>query len=155
MGQGTKKGDRVMSWRYRLESPFRYQSSLLSDVLFENEWGRIDGYSIEIAKGYSWDGCSPAWRIGSLWLGTPDGKLNPDGRPQTFYASLVHDYLCQFSRSIDIKKEVTVILFRNMLIEGGLSPLRAAIYAACVDKFGPQDWGVDADVFQYLQKGYR
>lgn len=130
-------------WRYKLDAPYSYKSPLLAGIFFENEWGYISNGEIEIAKNYAWDGCSPAWRIGPFWLGTPDGRLNQDGRPQAFYASLVHDFLCQFRREIPIRKLITVELFHEMLIKGGFSICRAKVYAKSVDWFGPQRWAED------------
>lgn len=141
-----------MTWRYILPFWYRKKSRHLDGVSFSCDFGKIEHGEIVIFRNYAWDGCSPAWKIGPFWIGTPDGRLNPDGRPQTFYASLVHDFLCQHSRVIPITKERTVDLFRDMLIDGGFSPLRAAIYAAFVSKLGPQDWG--ADVFQDFENGY-
>lgn len=128
-------------WRYKLDKPFVYNTPYLRGVYFSCEWGEIEDGQILINAGYAWDGCSPALKVGSLWLGTPDGALNPDGRPQSYYASLVHDFLCQYSQQIPIHKQNTVSLFEEMLIEGGFSPLRAAVYAIAVNLFGPQDWG--------------
>lgn len=130
-------------WRYKLKAPFRHTSPQLAGIFFANEWVSIHDGTIEIAADYAWDGCSPAWRVCGVWLGTPDGPLMADGRPQTFYASLVHDVLCQFSRQIPIKKAATVELFRKMLLDAGFAPWRAGLYAKAVDLFGPQDWGAE------------
>lgn len=135
-----------MIWRYKLDAPYSYQSPLLAGIFFENEWGVIDGGRIEVAKGYAWDGCSPAWKVGPFWLGTPDGGEMQDGKPQAYYASLVHDYLCQFRADVPIRKAVTVELLREMLLNCGFSPLRAAIYAKAVHLFGPQKWRGDLAV---------
>ncbi|WNO10452.1 hypothetical protein [Teredinibacter sp. KSP-S5-2] len=53
---------------------------------------------ITIYKSYAWDGCSPKIKIFDVgYLGTPDGALHDiTGKPKTYYASLVHDALCQF-----------------------------------------------------------
>ena len=133
-------------WRYKLDAPYSYKSPLLAGIFFENEWGVMDGGRIEVAKDYAWDGCSPAWKVGPFWLGTPDGREMQDGKPQAYYASLVHDYLCQFRADVPIRKAVTVELFREMLLNRGFSPLRAAIYAKAVHLFGPQEWLGDVAV---------
>lgn len=132
-------------WRYKLNSPFRHQSPQLAGIFFANEWVSIHDGTIEIATDYAWDGCSPAWRVFGVWLGTPDGPLMADGRPQTYYASLVHDVLCQFSRHIPIKKAATVELFGQMLLDAGFAAWRANLYAKAVDVFGPQDWGTETN----------
>lgn len=119
------------------------QSEHLRGVWFSGEWGEIEDGLITIHAGYAWDGCSPAIKVFGVWLGVPDGPLNPDGRPQAWAASLVHDFLCQFSRKIAIEKRKTVALFESMLIAGGFSDWRASLYAKAVDLFGPQNWGCD------------
>lgn len=131
------------NWRYKLTDNFTTHSAHLKGVWFSSKWGEIEDGHITIYRGYAWDGCSPAINIGGLWLGVPDGKLNSDGRPKAFYASLVHDFLCQFSNKIAIDKQETVELFREMLIQGGFSIFRANLYAKAVDIFGPQEWGCD------------
>ena len=132
-----------MTWRYKLDRNYLYRSPLLAGIFFANDWGKIEDEAIVIYPPYSWDGCSPAWKIGTVWFGVPDGRLNPDGRPQAFYASLVHDFLCQFRPEVPIRKAITVELFREMLVRSGFSPFRAKIYAKSVDWFGPQDWPAD------------
>lgn len=133
-----------MTWRYRLDRQFRHASPHLAGVDYRNEWIEIGACSITIHRGYAWDGCSPAVRLpGGIWLGTPDGPLMADGRPQTFYASLVHDPLCQWADEIPIRKQATVALFGDMLREAGFPAWRAALYAGAVDKLGPQRFGGD------------
>lgn len=134
----------MTTWRYRLEQAYRYVSHWLLGVEYRNEWIEISDGSIMIHRGYAWDGCSPALRLpGGLWLGTPDGPLMPDGRPQAFYASLVHDALCQWAAEIPIRQEDTVALFRDMLCEAGFPPWRLRLYAGAVDRLGPQRFGGD------------
>ncbi|MDC7704043.1 DUF1353 domain-containing protein [Vogesella indigofera] len=134
----------ALPWRYRLTADFTHQSPLLAGISFCNEWLRIEDGRITIRAGYAWDGCSPAVRLpGGIWLGTPDGPLGVDGRPQTFYASLVHDALCQFSRDVPLHKVQVSALFRDMLLEAGFPPWRAALYHAAVLRFGPQDFAAN------------
>ena len=127
-------------WRYKLTDNFTMTSTHLKGVWFSCEWGEIEDGHITIYRGYAWDGCSPAINIGGLWMGVPDGRLNCDGRPQAFYASLVHDFLCQHRTEINIGEQKTLNLFKEMLIKGGFSVFRANLYAKAVDLFGPQDW---------------
>lgn len=131
-------------WRYKLEQPYRRHCRELSGVHFANEWLWLDGHgNLQISKGYAWDGCSPAVKLPLIgWVGTPDGKLGIDGRPQAFFASLVHDVLCQFAPHLPIfSPKLPSDLFYNMLLEAGFSQARAKIYRAAVLKFGPQNWG--------------
>lgn len=67
-----------------------------------NHWLTIDWKgNITIQKNYSWDGCTPKlFKIGKYWVGTPDGRISKrTGKPQAYYASLIHDVLYQFMKS--------------------------------------------------------
>lgn len=55
-----------------------------------------DNGSLIVNKGYSWDGCSPKFKIMGKIYGVPDGPLDKKGRPKTWRASLFHDVLCQY-----------------------------------------------------------
>lgn len=97
-------------WEFRLRDALVHRASILPDfrnwqtdtVFFTDEKDRlrmsiqIDG-TITIEPGYAWDGCSPKWRLGPYLWGTPDGAPNPDtGYPYTYFASCIHDALCQW-----------------------------------------------------------
>lgn len=134
-------------WRYQLGCGYAYLSPHLGGVSYRNEWIQIKDGWIWIRQGYAWDGCSPALRLpGGIWLGTPDGPLMPDGRPQTYYASLVHDALCQWAEAIPVRQAATVALFGDMLREAGFPGWRVTLYTAAVRRFGPQLFGGDRAV---------
>lgn len=136
----------MSAWRYALSAPLRHHAPELRGKSFRNEWLQIhpDGW-LQVAARYAWDGCSPAWRVPGtgLWLGTPDGLLMADGRPQAFYASCVHDAFCQFSRDIPLRRGEVSAIFRHMLLEAGFSRIRASIYYHAVQTFGPQDFAAN------------
>ena len=79
---------------------------------FENEWLLLSENGDIVVKGsnkqgYAWDGCTPKINIFDLWLvGTPDGRVivNTE-KPITYYASLIHDILCQFYEDIGISRK--------------------------------------------------
>lgn len=128
-------------WRYRLPHRFDYQSELLSGIEFKNQWITITNGGITISPEYAWDGCTPAWYIPIFgWVGVPNGSLNANGQPQAYYATLVHDALCQFRTEVPISKDRVVSLFKTMLLESGFPRWRASLYAKFVDWFGPQSW---------------
>lgn len=133
-------------WRYRLDQPLRYHAPELRGHRFKNDWLEIHPHGwAEVASGYAFDGCSPAWRIPGtrLWLGTPDGPLLANGRPQTFYAACLHDAFCQFSRDIPLQRDDVSAIFRRMLIEAGFGTIRANVYYHAVQTFGPQDFAAN------------
>lgn len=118
----------------------------LVGLSFKNDWLQIhpDGWA-EVASRYAWDGCSPAIRLPlvGIWLGTPDGPLMADGRPQTFQASCLHDAFCQFSRDIPLLRDQVSSIFPRMLLEAGFPPWRASLYYHAVQQFGPQDFAAN------------
>ena len=52
-----------------------------------------------VRKGYSWDGCTPKYKISvfdkTFILGVWDGFVTYENKQQMYYISLVHDALCQ------------------------------------------------------------
>ena len=108
-------------------------------VDFSNQWLEIHKGKLLVPRGYAWNGCDPAYRVtADFWIGTPDGTIRQDGKPSTYYASCVHDALCQFRESVPVSKEFTVKLFYSMLRERNFAFSR--VYTAAVDLFGPQHW---------------
>ncbi len=127
------------AWRYRLSSCFSYAHKSFDGIGYSNEWVSISDGVISIKKGYAWDGCSPKKYIfGVLYFGVPDGNLY-FGKPWTYYASLVHDVLCQYRNDIPISKDDVIKVFNDQLTEIGW-PLRC-VYVSAVSWFGPQDFG--------------
>lgn len=106
---------------FTLDDYYQYDTGRPIDkpvMLFDRGkmWLMIDIAGVmTIAAGYSWDGCSPKYLIaGRIW-GTPDGKIDPVTKlPATYYASLVHDVLCQFEGHPDMpwsREEIDLIFY--------------------------------------------
>jgi hypothetical protein len=53
------------------------------------DWLTIEGQFITVSEGYANDGCSPKFKIGPAWVGTPDFLW-------TRLASTIHDACTQF-----------------------------------------------------------
>jgi len=93
-----------VSWLYRLSANHAWESGLVidHDVAFRDKKGRIrlvleKGGRIVVMRGYAWNGCSPKFCLCDILMGAPDGVVDKrTGRPKTYFASLVHDALCQF-----------------------------------------------------------
>lgn len=114
-------------WLFKLEEDYPFKSEQVSiqldeDLEFRDEchklWLEIkkDG-KIIVKKDYAWDGCSPKLNIlDLLWVGTPDGAIN-EGKPVTYYASLVHDALGQFreDKEMPFDREQRDLIFHEML----------------------------------------
>lgn len=95
---------------YCIKEDYAYKTSITGRS-FENEWFKLSPDGTIIAngtnkRGYSWDGCSPKYKIGDMYFGTPEAVLNNETRhSRTYYASLIHDLFYQFSK--DVKGIVT------------------------------------------------
>ena len=127
---------------YTLRKPYSYRTTLLSGVSFQNEWLHVaPNGTITIQAGYAWNGCDPKWYIAGRTIGTPDGPIQRDGYPQTAWASLVHDALCQFKNLVPVTKAQSVAVFDELLRQAGWS-LRH-LYVLAVELFGPQRFAGD------------
>lgn len=132
-------------WRYQLQEDYVLKSPHLKGVDFRNDWLYIHDGTLVITAHYAWDGCTPKYYLPFVgWVGVPDGSRDANGYPQAYYASLVHDAFCQFRSSLWIRKQVTLDVFKDLLLEGGFSRARAEIYTGAVKLFGPQVWLGDA-----------
>ena len=114
-------------WLFQLEKDYSFKSEEVSiqpneDLEFRDEchslWLEIkeDG-TITVKEGYAWDGCSPKFNILDLfWVGTPDGAID-EGKPITYYASLVHDALGQFRKEEEMpfNRKQRDFIFAEML----------------------------------------
>jgi hypothetical protein len=126
---------------YCIKQDYIYQSSIRGHE-FENDWLKLskDGQIVVKGthyKGYSWDGCSPKFKIKDWYFGTWEGVLNFDtGQSKTYYASLVHDVFYQFAKDVRafIRREEVDKEFLNILKRDGM---RAAwLYYLGVRLFG-------------------
>lgn len=128
-------------WRFQLDQDYSRYVPELAQVQFQNSWLGITAGALCIRADYAWDGCSPTWFLPLFgWVGIPNGPLTAQGVPQSYYATLVHDALCQFRGALPIDKAVAVALLKQMLIEGGFPRWRASLYANAVRLLGPQNW---------------
>lgn len=108
-------------WLFTLEEDYTYKSSLtfLKPYYFYSNSGNLlvtiteDG-SITISKGYSWDGCTPKFKIWKYSIGTCDG-YQIDGKPATYYASLIHDVLYQFLHDLEIDRKSADDIFLDLM----------------------------------------
>lgn len=74
-----------------------------------------------VNRDYSWDGCSPKFKLFGKVIGIPDGPLDPSSRPVTWRASLFHDALCQFQDHPNMpfsREEIDAIFLRLAELDG-------------------------------------
>jgi len=131
---------------YCIKEDYIYQSSITGRH-FKNEWFRLDPDGLIIVRGtnkrgYSWDGCSPKWKLGGMYFGTPEAVLNNTTlQSRTYYSSLIHDLFYQYSsdvKDIVTRKEVDDT-FYALLKRDGFE--MAPYYHRAVRMFGWIWWG--------------
>ncbi|MGJ8691686.1 MAG: hypothetical protein ACSHW0_04330 [Thalassotalea sp.] len=120
-------------YKYLIHEDLLFENSHIKKA-YKNDWLEIKDNGDIIIKGthdngYAWDGCTPKVNCFDLiLLGIPDGRkiVNTD-KPITYYASLVHDILCQFQQDIGIDRKDADKVFLYYL---GDFNLRYFYYAA-------------------------
>lgn len=135
-----------VKWIYVLDEDFSYdiRSHLPRDFKgcsFEDSGGtrrleiRPDGTATVFAR-YAWDGCTPKFSLWDILIGTPDGAPNSVTRkPKTYYASLMHDALCQFlDAGSPVKRAEADKIFLELMTRDGFAP--RLVYYAAVRLFG-------------------
>ena len=110
----------TIAYIYLLTEDYTYMTSI-TGCEFENEWMKLSNDGILLIKGtneegYAWDGCSMKFKFLDIYLGTPEGVLNRvTQKSKTYFATLVHDVLYQFSDDIKAsvkRKEVDEVFYR-------------------------------------------
>jgi len=116
-------------YKWTLEEDYRVFVPWIGEC--GREWGSIKDGWLTIRKGYSWNGCSPKFRIGPLMFGTWDGNMNPKtGKQWCYHASLVHDFLCQYKLG---SRHMADRMFHSML--HGFSLQELYFIAVCTAGF--------------------
>ena len=144
---GMRSGFKNMGvYIYCIKEDYAHKSSIKGRA-FENEWLRLEKDGTVIVKGsngngYSWDGCSPKFKIKDMYFGTPETVLNYETtRAKTYYASMIHDVFYQFSRDLKglvLRREVDGEFYSILKRDGFGS---AKFYHWGVRAFGWFWWG--------------
>jgi len=120
-------------YKFVIQQDLLYKGTPIKKT-FSNSWLQISQSGDIVVKGtngsgYAWDGCTPKYNIFDLLLvGTPDGRtIVSTGKPITYYASLIHDILCQYGEDIGISRRQADDVF---LIYLGDFELRHLYYVA-------------------------
>ena len=122
MNDKPNQEEEVMSlikdvYKYKLEEDYVYYHPLLKGSNLFTKWMTIIDGTITIKKGYAWNGCSPNMVVlGIFEFGTPDGALR-EGKPWTYYASLIHDALTQYRMAGEYSRIDSIVIFGDMLKE--------------------------------------
>ena len=86
-----------------------------------------DVYTIFIRKGYSWDGATIPF--GVRWI------LGGKGNPAFLVASCVHDKICENKYLVDHNRELSSLIFKELLLACGCSEFKANIMFLAVNNF--------------------
>lgn len=94
-------------------------------------------YVIEIPRGYRWDGSTIPrifWRL----IGSKDD-------PQFLNASLVHDKICENKNLVNYDRQLSSMIFREILITSGVPKVKAYIMYYAVDFYQKYlcNWGIE------------
>lgn len=84
-------------------------------------------YCILIHKGYCWDGASIPF--GFRWL------IGAKGSPEFLNASMIHDKMCENHEIVGYDRQLSSMIFRELLIASGVGKLRANTMYLAVDNF--------------------
>jgi len=117
-------------WKYRLEKSVTikiFDPEILErysrlNLVIYTDWATIvikpTCLTVIVREGYSWDGCSPKWKVDDFILGVWDGLYDAKTHyPQTYYASLVHDVMCQFFPKHPLSLKDVDLVFLYLLRE--------------------------------------
>ena len=84
-------------------------------------------YCIFIPKGYTWDGATIPF--GFRWI------LGGKGNPSFLIPSMVHDKLCENKYLVDNDRELSSLIFYNLLLACKCNKLKAKIMYLAVDNY--------------------
>jgi hypothetical protein len=74
-----------------------FNNKVMGYVIIRPRENKDTVITVNILSGYSWDGCTPKFKLGSIVFGVWDGfKHKKTLLPKAYNGSLVHDFLLQF-----------------------------------------------------------
>lgn len=101
---------------------------------FKSKFVIVKDNILTIKSGYSWDGCSPKFKIFNVVLGVWDGPVDKTtGKQMAYYPTVVHDALYQFN--LGKRKNADNIfnaLFKKFILH--------EVYYLAVRLFGKSHW---------------
>ena len=89
-------------------------------------------YCILVHRGYTWDGASIP--VGFRWL------IGAKGSPEFLNASMIHDKMFENHDLVDNDRQLSSIIFRELLIASGVGKVRAWTMFYAVDIYQRLKW---------------
>ena len=104
------------------KKPFINKKDITYTILYDNE-----EYRIFIPKSYVWDGATIPF--GFRWI------LGGKGNPSFLVASCVHDKMCECKWLVKNNRQLSSLIFKELLLACGAGELRANVMYWAVDNF--------------------
>lgn len=104
------------------KKPFKALKSALIQVIYEDK--KKNQYKISIANesGYTYDGASIPFKIGK-------------GNMKLLIPALYHDIMCEDKRKIDFNRNLSSLIFRELLVQCGVNKVIAQFMYLAVDNY--------------------
>lgn len=104
------------------KKPFQALNSALIKVYTANKKGDVKIYRIANTCNYIYDGASIPFKIGK-------------GNMKLLIPSLYHDIMCEDKRKIDFNRNLSSLIFRELLIQCGVNKVIAQLMYLAVDNY--------------------
>lgn len=112
------------------KKPFQAMQAALIVVNARTKKGDIKRIIITNDSGYIYDGATIPFKIGK-------------GNMKLLIPALYHDIMCEDKRKIEFNRNLSSLIFRELLIQCGVNKVKAQVMYLCVDNF------------QRFQKGWK
>lgn len=89
-------------------------------------------HKFTVPKGYCWDGAT----IPSIFWHLIGSKT----QPEFLIASMIHDVLCENHHYVNNNRYLSSIVFKSLLLEAGVSNIKANVMFFAVDNFQRLLW---------------
>lgn len=104
------------------KKPFQAMQSAVLQITVRDKKGNIKGYNIANECGYIYDGATIPFKIGK-------------GNMKLLVPALYHDIMCEDKRKIGFNRNLSSLIFRELLIQCGVKKVIAQLMYLAVDNF--------------------
>ena len=104
------------------KKPFQAMQSAILQITVRDKKGNIKGYNITNECGYIYDGATIPFKIGK-------------GNMKLLVPALYHDIMCEDKRKIGFNRNLSSLIFRELLIQCGVKKVIAQLMYLAVDNF--------------------
>ena len=104
------------------KKPFQAMQSAILQITVRDKKGNIKGYNITNECGYIYDGATIPFKIGK-------------GNMKLLVPALYHDIMFEDKRKIGFNRNLSSLIFRELLIQCGVKKVIAQLMYLAVDNF--------------------